>query len=282
MKILITGAKGFIGNKLSTVLAKNHTVIKLYNEKNQSIDNEQSINLDLMNKDNVIEYFKKFNEQNNIDIIIHLASKLVSSKDTENIEIFYKNINIAENIVHISKILNPRQLINFSSISVYPNLSGIYKENSKINPLPNNDCIYGLSKYSSEILISHLLRKSKINICHFRVANVIGKSMRDDRIIPVMKKELMKSNSINLFGDGRRVSNFIDIDDLINIVHKSISKNISGIYNVGDRNISYYDLAKEIIDKHGNNDSLINTISNGNREAFNLDCSKINNLLELK
>tara|TARA_B100001750_G_C15521970_1_gene612493 strand:- start:7196 stop:8044 length:849 start_codon:yes stop_codon:yes gene_type:complete len=282
MKILITGAKGFIGKKLSNVLAKKHTVFKLYKEKNKSMENEQSIYLDLINKDNVIEYFKKFNDQNNIDIIIHLASKLVSSKDKENIEIFYKNINIAENIVHISKILRPRQLVNFSSISVYPNLSGKYKENSIINTLPNNDCIYGLSKYSSEILISHLLRKSKINICHFRIANVIGKGMRDDRIIPVMKKELMKSNSINLFGDGRRVSNFIDIDDLINIVQKSISKNISGVYNVGDRNISYYDLAKEIIDKHGNNNSLINTISNGNREVFNLDCSKINNLLELK
>ena len=39
---------------------------------------------------------------------------------------------------------------------------------------------------------------------------------------------------------------------------------------------------RKIQKKFGDNNSLINTISKGNSETFNLDCSKINNLLELK
>jgi len=271
MKLLITGAGGFVGEKLCKSFIKKYNIYKVSSNLTKE---DNSFNIDLTNDKMVKELIDKLSKDK-IDIIINLASKVSSPTSTYDLNILNDNILITKNIIRITKDLNPKHLINFSSMSVYPNVSGSFSEGSMISPQNNNDCLYGLSKYSSEVLIDFFLKEISTKVSHLRIAQIYGEGMREDRIIPTMLKELKDNNSITVFGDGIRTSNFIEINKLIKIVDHIILNKIVGLYNVGDQNLNYCDLAKILIEEHGDSLSKIIRKKKGSKAKFNLDVSKI-------
>ena len=276
MNILITGAGGFIGSKLYDRLSKKHKVISIFSSSN-SVSDYNCYSLDLTKKKR-IEKIGNVLSIKKIDAIIHLASKMASPNKTDDLRIIKDNITISENVANLIKVIKPEVFINFSSMAVYPNISGLFSENSLPNPQKNTDCIYGLSKYCSEVIFDFLLEREKIRIVHLRVSQVYGEGMRKDRIIPIMLKELNETNTITVFGSGQRESNFIEVKKLVKQTQFFLLNSLEGIYNIGDRNISYVDLAQELINEYGNNNSTINKLPEGNKEKFSLDISKLKSI----
>ena len=276
MKILITGSDGFIGAHLCNLLGKDYNIYKICSPSNSSTDNN-SFSIDLSNKKAIRSLINILSDQK-FDAIIHLASKMASPNKTDDLRIIKDNITISENVATLIKVMKPEVFINFSSMAVYPNISGLFSENSLPNPQKNTDCIYGLSKYCSEVIFDFLLEREKIRIVHLRVSQVYGEGMRKDRIIPIMLKELNETNTITVFGNGQRESNFIEVKKLVKQTQFFLLNNLEGIYNIGDRNISYVDLAQELINEYGNNNSTINKLPEGNKEKFSLDISKLKSI----
>lgn len=274
MNVLITGASGFIGRHLSDHLESGYNVINLVPEKSHPCMKNELV-VDLRQKDHLGTVFSDFKKEHNIHTIIHLASRLVSGEEIEDMDVLYDNLRITEGVVETAKILKPKKIINFSSIAVYPAEEGTYKETSEIKPSVNTESLYGLSKFCSENILDFLLRNEQIIVSHLRVAQVYGEGMREDRIIPVMLKELKEKNAITVFGDGERVSNFIKIEKLLSIVDFFIKNDANGIFNIGDEHLSYGELAQRLIEQEGKKDSRIIKNPKGVRSGFFLDSSKI-------
>ena len=277
MNLLITGAGGFIGTHLCDSLSKIHSLHRIYSSSNPISDSD-SYAVNWTDRKAVLNLIDGLQKQN-IDAIIHLASKIASSNKTEDLAILRENIAITENMASLIKIVKPEFIINFSSMAVYPNISGLFSEDSLPKPQKNPDCIYGISKYCSEVIIDFLLRNENIQIAHLRVAQVYGDGMRKDRVIPIMRKELEEKNTITVFGNGERKSCFIEINKLVEIVEYFLIHKVSGTYNVGDQNLFYSDLAKIVIEQYGNKNSTIVKNSQGSREKFHLDISKLQEIL---
>jgi nucleoside-diphosphate-sugar epimerase len=280
MNILITGAGGFMGSHLFELLANEHDVYGIFSDR-KSVQKTNTFSLDLTDGLLVKEAFTEFSKQCQIDAILHLASGMVSTDQIEEVELLKNNITITENVISIAKILNPSIFVNFSSMAVYPNISGTFSEESVPGPQKNPDCLYGLSKYCAEVMIDFLLRKENIRIVHLRISQVHGKGMQEDRVIPVMLKELQESNTITVYGDGERTSNFIEISKLTKELQYFLENDVAGVYNIGDQNISYVELAQTLIEQHGDNDSIINRKPQGNKEKFMLDMSKLDSIHKL-
>ena len=277
MNILITGSNGFIGSHLTKSLLEDYKLHYIFSKKQKSTINKGFI-IDLADKELTTRKISKLFTDIKINGIIHLASKMASSSDIENTKILEDNMVIAMNISKIAKIIMPDFFINFSSMSIYPNVSGTFSEKSLPNPYKNSDFIYGLSKYNSEEIINYFLNKANIKISHLRIAQVYGKGMNSNRTIPMMLKELKENNEITIYGNGDRSSNFIQIDKLISVVNFIVKKKISGIYNIGEENISYYELANKLINQCGNKNSVIKILNKGSNEKFVLDTNKFDSL----
>ncbi|MFH1441046.1 MAG: NAD(P)-dependent oxidoreductase [Candidatus Omnitrophota bacterium] len=276
--ILITGAGGFIGSHLLDYLKNNYTVFCVDSKPVRCVGC-RSITFDLRNRKRVCSYFRRFKKKNTIRVIVHLASRVISVKNARDMDIFYDNIKITEGVVEIAKILKPEKIIHFSSIAVYPNKTGRYSEASLTHPAQNSDCLYGLSKLCSENIFDFLLRDEKIKITHLRAAQVYGKGMRNDRIIPIMLKELEKRKAITVFGNGERTISFIEVKKLILLIHFFIVHDAIGVINVGNEHLSLLTLARRLIKQYGNKQSKIIKKPQGSREKFYLVIKKLNRLL---
>lgn len=281
MNIFVTGAGGFIGQYLCKHLSRNHDVIGITN-KNQHINGCHSyIVCDLSNKEQTLtDIVEKLSIK--IDIIVHLASKLVDVRTSEQMDVFYENMKISETVAALAENLRPSKLINFSTMAVYPNVDGIYSENSKVWCADNSECLYGLSKFCAENILSFMLKKLDIKIIHLRLGQVYGDGMRNDRIMPIMKKELKETNKISVYGNGERISNFISMQKLLEIINLFLEKDIEGIFNIGDEQISYLEMATTIIKNNGNTLSRVMLKEQGSKSKFYLDTNKLKSLLSAK
>jgi UDP-glucose 4-epimerase len=281
MNILVTGAGGFIGRHLCKHLGANYNIIGITN-KNQHIDGCHShIVCALTNKEQTLtDIAEKISIK--IDIIAHLASKLVDVRASEQMDVFHENIKISETVAALAENLRPSKLINFSTMAVYPNIDGIYSENSKVWCADNSECLYGLSKFCAENIFSFILKKLDIKIIHLRLGQVYGDGMRNDRIMPIMQKELKETNKINVYGNGERVSNFISIQKILEIINVFLEKDAEGIFNIGDEQISYLEMANTIIKKNGNDLSRIVLKEQGSQSKFYLDTTKLKCFLSAK
>jgi nucleoside-diphosphate-sugar epimerase len=209
MNILVTGSKGFIGSHLTKRLKQNHKVFFVEHDMDFSlVDNRFRVNLLNINHINLL-----VKQEVKIDVLIHTASRFGLPLNGQDISVLDDNILMYKNLTHMINVLNPKQVINLSSIAVYPNKDGNYKETSEIRPSVNSEGLYGLSKFVGENILDLLCKKC--NILNLRLAQVYGEGMRSDRIFEIMKKQLEDRNVISIYGNGERTSGFIHIDSLV-------------------------------------------------------------------
>ena len=205
-KILITGGSGNLGEKLITsALFKNI----FYPKKNEC-------NILNFNK------LKKFIKKKNINLIIHCAAIARMRECERNV---YKAIKInVEGTLNIIKVINSLKktkkikLVYISTDAVYPGDKGNYEETGALKPFN----VYGWTKLSSEFIVRTL---DNFLIIRTRFFN-------PDKIrFKYYAKDIYSST--------------IEIKKLVLIIHKLISKKISGIINVGENRISDYENYKK-------------------------------------
>lgn len=194
MKVLITGAAGFIGSNLTEyLLARGFDVvgvdnfndfynpkIKEYNIKN-FLPNEhfKLYRTDILNAS---ELEKVFIQEKNIDAIVHFAAWAGVTLSLEKPVVYVKN-NI-EGTVNLLESAVKYQVGNF----LFASTSSIYGD----NPTPHNENMptdlplapYPATKKACEVMISTYKRNYGLNATIFRIYNPLGPRMRPDLALP--------------------------------------------------------------------------------------------------
>lgn len=249
MKILITGAAGYIGSMLCTQLLEiGHKVIAIdkitYNKNALNHlffhKNFTFIKADVRKK-NILKFYL-----NKVDFVIPLAA-LVGAPLCE------KNKKLATQ-VNLNQIKNILSLIKKNQKIIYLNSNSGYgvgeknkfcDETSALNPISH----YGKTKVQAEQLV--IQRKEKNFVC-FRLATVFGYSyrMRTDLIVNFFVKESVTKNKITIYEPYFR-RNFIHVRDVVNAIIFSIKnfKKVNGeVFNLGlsSANITKLQLAMKV------------------------------------
>ena len=225
MKILVTGAAGFIGNHLALkLLEQGHTVIGLdnlntyYDVKLKSyrlkrlLEHELYINfkLDITDQSKLNDVFKRYLP----DKIINLAAQagvrhsLSHPKD-------YIDINISGflNILEACRNFGVSHLVYASTSSVYgANTKMPFSEKQNTN---HPKSLYAATKKANELMAhsySHLFR---IPATGLRFFTVYGPWGRPDMALFKFTKAILEGQPIDLYNRGKMKRDFTYIDDIV-------------------------------------------------------------------
>tara|TARA_X000000950_G_scaffold289442_1_gene413522 strand:- start:1649 stop:2683 length:1035 start_codon:yes stop_codon:yes gene_type:complete len=222
-KILITGGAGFIGAHLANILNKNNKIMIVDNLENKGgipfIDKSSFfVKGDILDKKILkkIEIWKP-------DIIYHLAAQSGGEGAYDDPKKDFNTNGFGTYLIaKLAKKIKCKYFIYASSVAVYGSSSKKLTENSKINP----DSIYGISKYTGEMFVNQILKKTNIKTRIFRIFNTYGPGENLQNLKKGMvsiycyfiwsKKPLIIKGSLN------RYRNLTYIFDCVNILSKSI------------------------------------------------------------
>jgi len=250
MKILVSGATGFIGREIVAELVENkYQVIGITRTEKYRVSdlpNLSYIKADIADFKNLSEY-EKFQD---VEVIIHSAGLAHQFGDTSREEFEAVNIKGTENILELGVKLKIKHFILIGSTAVY----GIVppSENSKQSPpiiderAPTNpQTLYAESKLEGEKICRRICEESKIALTIFRLAPVIGEANVGNvaRLISAMDK-----NRFVWIGDGSNFKSLVYKRDVARACVEVIKKkrNRTEIFNLAAEPIRMKDFVNEI------------------------------------
>ncbi|MBR4326349.1 MAG: NAD-dependent epimerase/dehydratase family protein [Bacteroidales bacterium] len=229
MNILIIGGKGFLGRNIGENLSKRHNVFTIdcvvSTEKNY-------YNVRLEDYNSVV----KIIETNDIHTVIHLASIIIPSSGIDEYiknmdSIYYPTLKLMDYCAD-----NKIKFIYFSSGgAVYGNQAEIFNENTRREPMS----YYGISKLNFENLVQFYNRTKTLQYQIIRPSNPYGHGQNiygRQGIIAVIIGKILKHETIEIWGDGTAVKDYIYIDDLVYYVSNLIASESdcwNSVYNIG-------------------------------------------------
>ena len=232
MKIIITGAAGFVGSNLSKYLEEKGNVVG---------------KLSLRNPDWILN--------KNADVIIHLAGKAHDTANTSADDEYFK-VNRDLTIRLFEEFLNSeiRDFIYFSSVKATADtIEGILDENHPSDPKTP----YGKSKLEAEnYLLSKQLRENK-RLFIIRPCMIHGPGNKGN--LNLLYKVVEKGIPWPL-ADFENNRSFLSIDNLNFLIERIISDQnmASGIYNFSDdKALSTNELVKIIANTSGKKERLL-------------------------
>jgi nucleoside-diphosphate-sugar epimerase len=232
MKVLVTGATGFIGKHLiNELLEKNYQLKIITRQKNIDIKNVETINGDLQNIDSFKNAFK------DIDAVFHNGAYAMDYGDKS--IIFNTNVQGTKKIAELCLKNNVQNLIYTSSAGVYgfPNSEIEIIETSDKNPLNN----YHKSKLESERILQNF-KELKISI--IRPPLVIGPGGMATKVI----MDRVLNDKMFLIGKGENIIPLVHPKDVALCLRLAFEKDKKGtIFNVVSFHCQIKELFKELL-----------------------------------
>jgi len=225
MKIVVTGATGFIGSNLLAVLlreSEQHTIFAV----TRMIPKEAPTGIHWMEADlSCADWTKKMPDEE-FDIIIHLAqSQHYRDFPARALDIF--NVNVKATIELAEWALKHRVKRYFfaSTGSVYGSNDCIHREEDHCEP----DTMYGASKLSAEILLKPF--SQFMDVIALRLFGVYGPG-QTNAMLPGVIQKFNAGDEIILAGNVGVMFNPIYVDDCSAIIHRLITVPVSRGYEL--------------------------------------------------
>jgi len=231
-KVLITGACGYLGTRLSKFLAQKGHKITAFDSYDPSTHNEWESLMDEIIVGDIRDEMVISNlADKNFDVAIHLIS--LDHYKSENNPNFVSTINVMPtwNLLHSLTRNGLEKFIYFSTIHVYGNLPN---ENITEEHQPNPINAYGLTHLLSENICNYFNNKTDTECINVRLSNSYGSPVFKENncwwlVINDLCKAAMENNEIRLKSDGSPQRDFIHGDDVARAIDAFINrKKING------------------------------------------------------
>ena len=264
MKILLTGAAGFLGSHISKKLIDNdYEVIGLDDLSTGSIKNIEQ----LINHPNYlfIEHDVRIPYQAKVDAILNFAcpaSPVNYQKDP--VRTIETNFLGMINMLHLAKETGAR-IIQASTSEIYGDpIQSPQKESywGNVNPIGIRSC-YDEGKRAAETLCFDYKRQHNLDIRVIRIFNTYGPNMAigDGRVVSNFIVQALKNEPINIYGDGKQTRSFCYVSDLVEGIYKllQLDKNPETPINLGNPNeFTILELAKVVIEITNSKSEIVN------------------------
>ena len=265
MRVLITGAAGFIGSHLcDRFIQEGFEVIGMDNFITGSPDNIAHLfghpKFKFIHY-NVVNYIYL---EGPVDIVLHFACPASPA-------------DYMSHPIHTMKVdsLGTLNTLGFAKLKkaryVFASTSEVYGDPTvhpqpetywgNVNPIGPRS-VYDEAKRFSEALCMAYHREHGIDVRILRIFNTYGPRMRmnDGRVIPNFITQALKGEPLTVYGNGEQTRSFCYIDDLVEgIFMASVKDGLSGeVINLGNpQEFRIIDIAKLIIELTNSNSKIV-------------------------
>src|SRR3990170_2576246 len=257
MRVLITGAAGFLGSHLcDRLLAEGHDVVGMDNfitgkpENIAHLSGNEHFSFIRHDVSNYISVPGK------LDAVMHFASPASPNPASP---IGYPNLPIqtmkagalgTHNTLGVA-LANGARFMLASTSEIYGDpLEHPQKETywGHVDPIGERS-VYDEAKRFAEALTMAYHRFHGVNTCIVRIFNTYGPRMHvdDGRALPNFITQALRGEKLTIYGDGQQTRSFCYVDDLIDGIYRLLVSEVHDPVNVGNPNeMTIEEFAKEI------------------------------------
>lgn len=257
--IIVTGAAGFIGSKVSEMLLQQgHTVIGIDNLNDyydirikywrlEQIKDRQGF---VFYKEDIenLEAMRLIFRQYQPDAVINLAARAGVRYSMENPHIYMStNAQGTLNLLELCREYGVQKFVLASTSSLYAGQEMPFNEELPVNtPISP----YAASKKAAEVMAYTYHYLYGIDVSITRYFTVYGPAGRPDMSIFRFIKWILEGNPLEVFGDGSQSRDFTYIDDIARGTIAALKPLGYEIINLGNNNPDKLSRAIELIEEY--------------------------------
>jgi nucleoside-diphosphate-sugar epimerase len=240
MKVLVTGATGFLGKAIVKEFSQNGVDVISLSKSSKQFQAD-------VTDENSLEKLKVFKH---IDLIIHSAGLAHQFGKTPRKKFFDVNVKGTENLLNLAKSLQTNHFILISSVAVYGENRKLktanekFQEDSECNPIGD----YAESKYEAELFAAKFCQANKINLTILRPATIIGEGDIGNvsRLIT-----LVRNKRFFWVGKGENLKSLVDKSDVAKVCHLVSQIHPTGVktYNITAKPIKMSEIVEVIAEE---------------------------------
>jgi dTDP-glucose 4,6-dehydratase len=288
MKLLVTGAAGFIGSNFVRMIARGEltgissvTVLdKLtYAGVKSNLDSAANLPKYEFIEGDICNYLVTSKLMNQVDAVINFAAESHVDRSIAGATNFVQT-NIVGVQVLLDAIKDSKRKIRFLQVStdeVYGSIeSGSWTENYPLQP----NSPYSASKASGELLARSYNRTHELDVVITRCSNNYGTHHFPEKLIPLFITNLIEGKKVPVYGSGKNVRDWLHVDDHCRGIYLVLMNGKSGeVYNIGGGSeLTNNKITSLILQAMGADESYIEHVEDrkGHDLRYSVDWTKIN------
>jgi nucleoside-diphosphate-sugar epimerase len=236
--VLVTGADGIVGRGVVQCLVSRGYSVIAVSRRNTAKEQPFRFCGDLTD-----DRFLKCLEGNQISSIIHLAASVPHNTRYSPEENYSVTSKIDKNLAKVQR--------EHSAHLTYMSTCGLYDRNSNVEKTEKDKTVV-YSPYFQAKLEGEQLFQNNGKSTILRLSAPIGLTLLDNLVLGKFVKAARMDKVLYVWSNGTREQNFIDCEDVNELLLKCVEQKPNGVFNCASRNpIDMTSLAKLIIEIFG-------------------------------
>jgi dTDP-glucose 4,6-dehydratase len=276
VRLLVTGAAGFIGSTYVHLLHGEHDVTVLdkltYAGRRENLPEDVELVVgSIEDRDLVLEL------TDGVDAVVNFAAETHVDRSITDQEAFARTHVIGTGV--LLDAVRERAIPRFLQVStdeVYGSIAeGSFTELSPLDP----SSPYSATKAGGDLLVSAHAHTYGVEALICRGSNNYGPRQYPEKLIPLCVLNALHGDPLPVYGDGRQVRNWLYVDDFCRAIHAVLLRGRPGeAYNVGGPDeCENLEVVKRILELTGRDESLIEHVRDrpGHDRRYSLSSDKL-------